>query len=182
MTSVARFYVLIPTDLGMSGAVWTAAGRVRRFERIFLPRREDVESLIRREYPDAVPGKAGGEEASIRKMLSGQTPKFDLNLLAFERLADFHAAVLRAQVRIPRGFVTTYGRLATAVGSPGAARAVGRALATNPFPPIIPRHRTLRADGSLGGFGGGLALKRTLLEIEGVRFDRAGRVEARYIL
>ncbi len=182
MSSSTQFYALISTDLGTSGIVWTDIGRGRRFERIFLPRREGLEAFIRREYPGAVPGKAGGDEISIRKILAGQTANFDLNLLVFGRLADFQTAVLRAQVRIPRGFVTTYGRLAAAVGRPGAARAVGRALATNPFPPVVPCHRTLRADGSLGGFGGGLALKRTLLEIEGVRFDRAGRVEARYIL
>jgi len=90
--------------------------------------------------------------------------------------------VLRAQIRVPRGFVTTYGRLAAAAGRPGAARAAGHALATNPFPPVVPCHRTLRADGSLGGFGGGLALKRVLLESEGVRFDSAGRVERCHIL
>jgi len=182
MTSSARFYALISTGSGTSGMVWRATGSVRRFERIFLPRREDLEALIRREYPDAVPGKAEGEEISIKKMLSGQEANFDLSLLAFERLADFHAAVLRAQIRVPRGFVTTYGRLAAAAGRPGAARAAGHALATNPFPPVVPCHRTLRADGSLGGFGGGLALKRALLESEGVQFDSTGRVEARHIL
>ena len=127
MTSSARFYALIPTELGMSGMVWRATGSVQRFERIFLPRREDLETLIRREYPGAVPGKAEGEEISIRKMLSGQEADFDLSLLAFECLADFHAAVLRAQIRVPRGFVTTYGRLAAAAGRPGAARAAGHA-------------------------------------------------------
>jgi methylated-DNA-[protein]-cysteine S-methyltransferase len=182
MTSSARFYALISTGLGTSGMVWRATGSVRRFERIFLPRREDLEALIRREYPGAVPGKAEGEEISIRKMLSGQEANFDLSLLAFERLPDFHAAVLRAQIRVPRGFVTTYGRLAAAAGRPGAARAAGHALATNPFPPVVPCHRTLRADGSLGGFGGGLALKRALLESEGVRFDSTGRVEPCHIL
>ncbi|MDX9820928.1 MAG: methylated-DNA--[protein]-cysteine S-methyltransferase [Syntrophales bacterium] len=182
MTSSARFYALISTGLGTSGMVWRATGSVRRFERIFLPRRVDLETLIRREYPDAVPGKAGSEETAIRKILAGEAASFDLKLLAFERLPDFHAAVLRAQIRVQRGFVTTYGRLAAAAGRPGAARAAGHALATNPFPPVVPCHRTLRADGSLGGFGGGLALKRALLESEGVRFDSAGRVEPCHIV
>jgi len=182
MTSSPRFYALIATEMGTSGMVWTEAGRIRRFERIFLPRPEGLEALIRREYPDAVPGQAADEEAAVRKILSGQAVDFALNRLAFEALADFHAAVLRAQTLVPRGFVTTYGRLASAVGRPGAARAVGRALATNPFPPVVPCHRTVRADGSLGGFGGGLALKRRLLENEGVPFDAAGRIEASRIL
>jgi methylated-DNA-[protein]-cysteine S-methyltransferase len=59
---------------------------------------------------------------------------------------------------------------------PRAARAVGTALARNPFPVIIPCHRAIRGDGTLGGFGGGLKMKRALLEMEGVRFDRYGKV------
>jgi methylated-DNA-[protein]-cysteine S-methyltransferase len=62
------------------------------------------------------------------------------------------------------------------LGKPSAARAVGRALATNPFPIIIPCHRAVRSDGSLGGYQGGLAMKRALLEMEGVEFDARGRV------
>jgi methylated-DNA-[protein]-cysteine S-methyltransferase len=59
---------------------------------------------------------------------------------------------------------------------PGAARAVGTALARNPFPIIIPCHRTVRSNGDLGGFGGGLKMKRELLELEGVQFSTTGRV------
>jgi methylated-DNA-[protein]-cysteine S-methyltransferase len=62
------------------------------------------------------------------------------------------------------------------LGCPRAARAVGTALANNPFPIIIPCHRTIRADGTPGGFGGGIMMKRNLLEMEGVRFDPRGRV------
>jgi methylated-DNA-[protein]-cysteine S-methyltransferase len=71
--------------------------------------------------------------------------------------------------------VTTYGRLAAHVGRPGGARAVGRALAGNPFPLVVPCHRAVRADGSPGGYQGGVPMKRALLEAEGVAFDRRGR-------
>jgi methylated-DNA-[protein]-cysteine S-methyltransferase len=68
---------------------------------------------------------------------------------------------------IPYGRTTTYGELARRLGSPGAARAIGRACATNPLPVLLPCHRVVGADGSLTGFGGGLETKRRLLEHEG---------------
>jgi len=71
--------------------------------------------------------------------------------------------------RIPFGQTRTYGEVAALIGRPEAARAVGRANATNRLPLVIPCHRVLDADGSLTGFGGGLHLKVRLLAHEGVR-------------
>jgi methylated-DNA-[protein]-cysteine S-methyltransferase len=62
------------------------------------------------------------------------------------------------------------------VGASGGARAVGNALAGNPFPIIVPCHRTIRSGFHLGCFGGGTAMKRALLEREGIHFDKAGKV------
>ena len=81
---------------------------------------------------------------------------------------------------VPRGRVTTYGRLAAALGR-GTARSVGTALSKNPFAPEVPCHRVVRADGSLGGFNGytsgpELERKRRMLREEGVPFDENGRV------
>ena len=78
---------------------------------------------------------------------------------------------------VPRGSVTSYGRLARLVGSPGAARAAGGAVGRNPLGLVIPCHRVIAGDGSLGGYGGEwwgsreqlLAIKRQLLELEGIR-------------
>jgi O-6-methylguanine DNA methyltransferase len=67
------------------------------------------------------------------------------------------------------------------LSAPRAARAVGTALARNPFPLIIPCHRVVRSDGMLGGFGGGLKMKKALLEMEGVAFDRSGRVQKAHL-
>jgi len=66
------------------------------------------------------------------------------------------------------GYVSTYSRIAKSIGVPKGARAVGNALANNPFPLIIPCHRVIRSDGRLGGFGGGLEMKKKLLENEGI--------------
>lgn len=71
--------------------------------------------------------------------------------------------------RIPYGAVRSYGEVARAIGQPGAARAVGTANHHNPIPIVIPCHRVVASDGTLAGFGGGLALKQRLLELEGAR-------------
>ncbi len=68
--------------------------------------------------------------------------------------------------RIAYGHTESYTQVAAATGRPRAVRAVGTACATNPLPVVIPCHRVLRSDGSLGGYLGGLAAKRTLLDLE----------------
>ncbi len=82
---------------------------------------------------------------------------------------DFQRAVWRALQGIPYGETRTYGEIAAAVGRPGAARAVGTANHRNPIPIIIPCHRVVGSNGQLCGFGGGLDLKRRLLELESSR-------------
>ena len=84
--------------------------------------------------------------------------------------SEFHRSVYQTLRRMaPPGVTTTYGELAAAAGRPGAARAVGTAMARNPVPIVVPCHRVLAAGGGLGGYGGGLDMKRSLLAIEGVR-------------
>ena len=95
-------------------------------------------------------------------------------------LSEFQQAVLRRTATIPRGEVRPYGWIAKEIGKPGAVRAVGTALAQNPIPVIIPCHRVVRSDGTLGKYSlGADANKRVLLEIEGLdvgEFERqAGR-------
>lgn len=82
------------------------------------------------------------------------------------RLAPFQDKVLRATARIPFGEARSYSWLARRIGHPRAARAVGTALGRNPVPFIVPCHRIVRDDGSLGGYGLGLPLKRSLLLLE----------------
>ncbi len=94
----------------------------------------------------------------------------DLSMVGpFERL------VLERLRRIPKGQVRTYGDIAREIGYPGAARAVGNACAKNPVPLLVPCHRVVRSDGGVGGYSlrGGAALKRRLLEQEGVDIAEA---------
>ena len=79
----------------------------------------------------------------------------------------FQRAIWEAVLSIPYGTTISYAELAHRAGRPGAARAVGQAVGSNPIPLLIPCHRVVGADG-LGGFGGGLPMKRALLKQEGV--------------
>jgi methylated-DNA-[protein]-cysteine S-methyltransferase len=81
--------------------------------------------------------------------------------------SGFRREVLRATAQIPYGHTASYRDVATRAGSPGAVRAAGSALATNPLPIVVPCHRVLRTGGALGGYGGGIEMKQTLLELEG---------------
>jgi methylated-DNA-[protein]-cysteine S-methyltransferase len=112
----------------------------------------------------------------MRRYLEGEPIQFGLDTVSLERCGDFQRKVLLAEHAIPRGSVSTYARVARVIGSPRAARAVGQALARNPFPLIIPCHRAVRTDGRLGGYRGGQSMKRALLQLEGVEFDADGRV------
>ena len=87
---------------------------------------------------------------------------------------DFSRAVLLALRGLGPSRLTSYGRLAAMVGRPGAARAVGRAVGSNPVPILIACHRVLGAGGSLGGYSGGLDTKRWLLAHEGLRPQPTG--------
>jgi methylated-DNA-[protein]-cysteine S-methyltransferase len=82
-----------------------------------------------------------------------------------------------AEYAIPLGKISTYGRIAKHIGHPRAARAVGTALATNPFPLVIPCHRAVRTNGYIGFYQGGVNMKRTLLQREGVKFTSDTRVD-----
>lgn len=100
-------------------------------------------------------------------------------------LKPFTRKVLQAVLKIPRGRVTSYGVLAWLIGFPRAARAVGTALASNPFPLLVPCHRVVRGDLTLGGYSLGLEAKVSLLRREGVGFSRAGgllRIAGKYFL
>ena len=112
----------------------------------------------------------------IEAYLAGDDVNFSIDDLDFEGCGEFERHVLLAVHQIPCGRVMTYGGLAAAAGAPGGARAVGNVMAGNFFPLVVPCHRVIRSDGSLGGFGGGLPMKKALLEREGVGFDRNGRV------
>jgi methylated-DNA-[protein]-cysteine S-methyltransferase len=112
----------------------------------------------------------------MQAFLEGEPISFGLDSAALENCSGFQRRVLVAEHAIPRGWVSTYGLIAAHLGVVRGARAVGTALARNPFPLIIPCHRAIRSNGELGGYQGGLAMKRCLLEMEGAEVSDAGAV------
>jgi methylated-DNA-[protein]-cysteine S-methyltransferase len=107
-------------------------------------------------------------EREVREYLDGRRRRFTVPV-DLEDVPPFRRRVLRAALRIPYGRTVSYAELARRSGSPRGARAVGQAMATNPVPLVIPCHRVLATGGGLGGYGGGLDLKRYLLALEGVQ-------------
>ncbi|NLG27920.1 MAG: MGMT family protein [Chloroflexi bacterium] len=179
--ATAAFHLALPSPYGDLGLAWRTSGAEARVLRVYLPNQWAAQ-------PDEVRAAAGSSSAApaaiarfaadMQRFLDGAAVALGVELLALEQCGAFQRRVLLAEHAIPRGCVTSYGRLAAWVGAPGAARATGGALARNPFPIVVPCHRALAADGGLGGFQGGLAMKRALLEAEGVVVSTSGRVIA----
>ncbi|MFQ6132224.1 MAG: methylated-DNA--[protein]-cysteine S-methyltransferase [Armatimonadota bacterium] len=105
-------------------------------------------------------------EREMRRYLSGERLEFSAPV-DLSGLTPFQRQVLEETRKIPYGETATYGEIARRVGRPGAARAVGQALGSNPVAIIIPCHRVVGANGRLTGFGGGLEWKQMLLDLEG---------------
>jgi len=129
------------------------------------PALRDLERLVQASPPPAAAACAAQAEREIREYLAGNRREFTVPL-DLRGVSAFERSVLLAERRVPYGRTITYGELAERIGRPGAARAVGGALARNPVPLLVPCHRTVAAGGRLGGFSGGPALKRRLLALE----------------
>ncbi|HEV2138115.1 MAG TPA: methylated-DNA--[protein]-cysteine S-methyltransferase [Nitrososphaerales archaeon] len=140
---------------------------------------EEVVASLRREYPKAQLMKTERVMPfveDVRQHLQGVKVKLPLDI----RGTDFQLRVWTAIQRIPIGETRSYSDVAQTIGRPLAVRAVANACASNPVPLIIPCHRVIRNDGSLGGYGLGLPRKRILLALEGA-LAMAGGQEVRWI-
>ncbi|NIM20613.1 MAG: methylated-DNA--[protein]-cysteine S-methyltransferase [Candidatus Latescibacteria bacterium] len=105
--------------------------------------------------------------------LAGSKEQFSLPLDYSAVSSPFHKKVLLHCRKIPFGRVASYGELAKRVGSPNGARAVGNALGANPLPIVVPCHRVVTSNGDLGGYSGGLQIKKKLLSHEGISTHRS---------
>ena len=140
-----------------------------------LVRRGPAVIVDRATAPAALARSFDRAARQLDEYAAGHRTAFDLPIDVAAR-SDWDRRVLEGVRTIPFGRATSYGRLAALIGARGAARAVGGAVGRNPIGLIVPCHRVLAGDGSLGGYGGSwfgsreelLALKRRLLEHEGV--------------
>lgn len=113
----------------------------------------------------SAPGRLESAARELGEYFGGRRRAFDLPL-DWRLAAGFRATVLRQLPDIGYGRTASYAAIAQRAGSPRAVRAVGTACATNPLPVVVPCHRVVRSDGSLGGYLGGTEAKRTLLDLE----------------
>jgi len=168
------FYQLIPSALGEIGMLWVQKNVAPLIMHIMLPQKDiPITETISKNYPGAL--EQSHEKLKklclrIQNFLEGSPVSFSLEFMDMTLCYDFQKKVLLETRQIPRGKVISYGRLADRILAPGAARAVGSALARNPFPLIIPCHRVVKSTGYLGNFRSGSEMKRLLLQMEGVPF------------
>jgi methylated-DNA-[protein]-cysteine S-methyltransferase len=160
--SPAQRPVIFDTPVGSLGVVTTAAG----LHRVLLPNAARRVSWIPAGHVMRAGGVATRAIEQISQYLRGERREFDipLDLAGVDPGPRVVLEELRAGT--PYGKVITYGELARRSGCAGGARAVGQVMARNPLPLVIPCHRVVAA-ADLGGYGGGLSLKRRLLRLEG---------------
>lgn len=165
------------TAAGFVGYGWTGKGTAA----VTLPNDSYLEALVQleratgRSKSGILPVEAAAGEAAfglgdaLQDYFKGQAVDFGLFQVDYSFYTPFQARVLHAIRQVPRGGVVSYGQVAAMVGSPRACRAVGGALSANRVLCLVPCHRVVKSDGSLGGFGSSLDWKRALLNLEGVR-------------
>jgi methylated-DNA-[protein]-cysteine S-methyltransferase len=172
--------IIKPTPFGSVCVIWSISDISPRIVRVLLSKPKlSAEGQAFELYPNSKTSSCAEIDAvaaAIKAHLEGEDVMFTLDIVDFTLCSTFQQSVLRATYSIPRGSVSTYQRIAASLGIPKGARAVGNALANNPFPLIVPCHRVIRADRHIGGYGGGIEMKRALFEREGIIFDEAGRV------
>ena len=129
---------------------------------------DTLEELARDVSPRVMeaPGRLDDARRQLDLYFEGRLTDFDLPL-DWRLSKDFRRRALRAIARIPYGETRTYMQIAASAGNERAVRAAGTACGSNPIPIVVPCHRVLRTGGALGGYGGGLEMKRGLLELEG---------------
>jgi methylated-DNA-[protein]-cysteine S-methyltransferase len=174
------FYTTFSSQFNTFTIVWNETGNHMKIQRIYL---SDPELKSEEKAFEAFKGIKKGSSSSIESLgkkiqqfLNGEKIGFDLEIVDFSRCFEIQKKVLVAEYGIPRGWVSTYKRIAENIGIHKGARIVGNALARNPFPIIIPCHRAIKTNGELAGFQGGIDMKRRLLEMEGIKFSSKGKV------
>jgi methylated-DNA-[protein]-cysteine S-methyltransferase len=168
MTGLAT--VTVETRLGWSGVALSPSGI--RYATLFEPTEAAVRKILAAAGPASDAGAGDPRADRIRASLVAFADHGGGDLDAYPvdlgPCSDFQRRTWLALRDIPKGETRSYGWLARHVGVPASGvRAIGQAMGENPVPPWLPCHRVIAADGSLHGYGGGLALKRELLELEG---------------
>jgi methylated-DNA-[protein]-cysteine S-methyltransferase len=161
-------YAIEPSPLGDLLVAMTPRGLVSVYYEDVGERDDLLDRLAGRLSPRVVeaPARIDPVRRELDEYFAGTRTEFEVPL-DWSLTDGFTRRVLKATARIPYGGASTYREMAGRAGSERAARAAGNALGANPIPIIVPCHRVLRSGGALGGYGGGVARKRFLLDLEG---------------
>lgn len=155
------YYWIMPSPVGPL----LIAGDESALYRIEFPK-DGLPSQPAPGWAEALEGAVAETVHQLKEYFAGTRREFDLPLAP--KGTPFQRSVWRSlEEEVPYGDTISYGELARRVGKPRAARAVGSANGANQLPIVIPCHRVIAGDGSLGGFGGNLEIKRKLLVLEG---------------
>jgi methylated-DNA-[protein]-cysteine S-methyltransferase len=146
------------------GALQLAVNSEGVLVEILLPNRKPAAGASTAVSPAAERGMHAAR-AQLSEYFEGKRRVFDLPLQA--EGSPFERQVWSKLLEVPYGVTTSYGAIAAALGLENGARAIGYANGANPIPIVIPCHRVIGSNGDLTGYGGGLPLKRALLEFEG---------------
>ena len=174
---------MFDTALGTCGVVYRSAEALGVVHILLPGSKNEIKSQISALSPgskETTSHKINEMVAEITHYLNGVPITFTKDLIDTSACYPFQLKVMTTDLKTPRGKTATYGWVAKQIGTKGV-RAVGNANARNPLPLVVPCNRVIRSDRTLGGFGGGLEMKRRLLEMEGVKFDNKGRVKAEHI-
>ncbi|MTE24812.1 methylated-DNA--[protein]-cysteine S-methyltransferase [Microbacterium sp. ZXX196] len=160
-------YTATPTPIGAAVAVFSAGDRL-----VALGTAEDpgwvVDAVAREVRGSLAPADAdvAGLSAQLEEYFAGERTAFDVEI-DWSLSTGFAAEALRLVAEIPYGETSSYGEIAARAGRPRAARAVGTACRFTPITLVVPAHRVIRSDGSVGEYAGREDVKRFLLELEG---------------
>jgi len=161
-------HVRMQTEFGTIAIVYTC--HPFQLFKLYLPRKSEalLTNVIQTEFSPDLSYHPNMDILVdlLQCYFKGHPINVNIQWLAWKNLTKLQIETLKQAAKIPFGSVCSYGELAQKIGSPKAARFVGTCMARNPFPILIPCHRVIRSDGTIGCFGGGPDLKQKLLKLE----------------
>jgi len=174
MVKLGMYYRLLETSFGTVGIIFKGDKAVR----ITLPStKTNAQKEIRSISPEAEEHSTGMQSLAemIQGFFYGENVVISMDFVDISLVTPFQLRVLMTERSIPRGKTASYSWLARNAGTK-AIRAAGSVLARNPWPIVVPCHRAVHKDRSIGQYQGGPSMKRKLLEMEGVEFENESHV------
>lgn len=170
------YYKIFNTKYGNILILWKLKANIPKIYRIYLDKEKPVINNLLINNKELSCNMIDETIKNINLYFSGKNITFKLDIIDLDICPDFQRKVILTEYNVPRGYISTYKKISTYLHNPNGCRAVGNALAKNPFPIIIPCHRAVKSDGTLGGYQGGIQMKHELLKMEGINFNKNNKI------